>query len=83
MNCRYRRRWPRVASERDRRAGLIEGRENILNRREMIYRLTAKDEGLLAAGVGFLRGRHLLDDDNGDSPPRRAPCDRRSCGQTD
>jgi hypothetical protein len=24
MNCRYSRRWPRVAGERDRRAGLIE-----------------------------------------------------------
>jgi hypothetical protein len=37
MNCRYRRR----SGERDRRAGLIEGCENILNRRERIYHLIA------------------------------------------
>jgi hypothetical protein len=44
MNCRYRRRWPRVAGERDHRAGLI---ENLLNRCERIYRLTLKGQELL------------------------------------
>jgi hypothetical protein len=52
MNCRNRHRWPRVASERDRRAGLI---ENILNRRERIYHLTEKGKALLNLITNLVR----------------------------